>query len=202
MSRLNIDKMTTDSYSLLGPAPRLLLWLHGCNRNCPGCIAVDWNMSSSAQYSLSVETIANLVNTNDELEGITISGGEPFLQAESLCELVTKINKGIIIYSGYTLEELKQMKSEVISLILRKIDVLIDGRYIEELNDDLPFRGSSNQCIHLFSDRYKEFYSTVIERKTITMKKDGFLYLYGIPNKEARNEWLLLKESINKGGKV
>jgi len=34
------------------------------------------------------------------------------------------------------------------------------------------------------------------------VKKDGFLYLYGIPNKEARNEWLLLKESINKGGKV
>ena len=202
MSRLNIDKMTTDSDSLLGPAPRLLLWLHGCNRNCPGCIAVDWNTSSSAQYSLSVETIANLVNTNDELEGITISGGEPFLQAESLCTLVTKINKGIIIYSGYTLEELGEMKSEAVSLILRRIDVLIDGRYIEELNDDLPFRGSSNQRIHLFSDRYREYYSTVIERRTITMKKDGFLYLYGIPNKKARNEWLSLKESINKGGKV
>ena len=94
------------------------------------------------------------------------------------------------------------MKSEAVSLTLKKIDVLIDGRYIEELNDDLPFRGSSNQRIHLFSDRYKEYYSTVIERKTITMKKNGFLYLYGIPDKEARNKWISLKDSINKGGKV
>lgn len=202
MSRLKIDKMTTDNDSLLGPAPRLLLWLHGCNRNCPGCIAVDWNNNSSAQYSLSVDTIANIVNTADELEGITISGGEPFLQAESLCELVCKIKKGIIIYSGYTIEELREMKLESVSLTLENIDVLIDGRYIEELNDDMPFRGSSNQRIHLLTDRYRDYYSIACKRKTFTLKENGYLYLYGIPDKNDRNEWNILKESINKGETV
>ncbi len=196
MSRLQIDKMTIDHESLLGPAPRLLLWLHGCNRNCPGCIAVDWNNSPSAQYSLSIETIANLINTNDELEGVTISGGEPFLQAESLSELVTRVHKGKIIYTGYTIKELRNISSDDISIILDNIDVLIDGQYIEELNDDMPFRGSSNQCIYFFSERYNDYYTTKRKRITSISKKDGFLYLYGIPDKKTRDEWIILKDTI------
>ncbi|MEY8330826.1 4Fe-4S single cluster domain-containing protein [Lachnospiraceae bacterium 48-33] len=196
MKRLFIDKMTIDNNSLLGPAPRLLLWVHGCNKKCPGCIAVDWNNALSAQYSLSVGTLIQLINANSDIEGITISGGEPFLQAEALSQLICNINKGIIIYSGYTKHELEQMSSEYVAAILKSIDVLIDGEYIEDLNDDKPFRGSSNQIIHQFTDRYNWFYSSDSKRNTQIEKKEGFLYLYGIPDKLTRTEWLMLKDNI------
>ena len=200
MSRLYIDKMKLDYDSLLGPAPRLLIWLHGCKKKCPGCIAVDWNNSESAQYSLSVPTLLKLINNNKEIEGITISGGEPFLQADALCELVGAVNKGIIIYTGYTLNELEKINFSLNHRIITSIDALIDGEYIEELNDDKPFRGSSNQKIHLFTDRYKDYYSNLAPRKTINEKKDGFLYLFGIPDKETTTKWLIQKKAIHKGG--
>lgn len=195
MNRLYIDKMIIDNESLLGPSPRLLIWLHGCNRKCPGCIAIDWNNASSAQYSLSVNTLVKMIN-NLDIEGITISGGEPFLQSDALSQLVSKTNKGIIIYSGYTINELEELNLRSISIILKNIDVLIDGQYIEELNDDKPFRGSSNQNVYQFTKRYNGFYKNTSQRKTITEKKDGFLYLYGIPDKETRKEWLVVKNSI------
>lgn len=193
MSRLFIDKMVVDYDSLLGPSPRLLLWLHGCNRKCPGCIAVDWNNSSSAKYNLSVKTLIQLINDNDEIEGVTISGGEPFLQSEALSQFICGINKGIIVYSGFTRRELEQMHSEYNDMILNNIDALIDGEYIEELNDNKPFRGSSNQRIHMLTNRYNAFFSSVSKRKTHTEKKDGFLYLYGIPDKQTLTEWLKFK---------
>lgn len=195
MSRLFIDKMKIDYDSLLGPAPRLLIWLHGCNKKCPGCIAVDWNNASSAQYSLSVKTLIQLINDNKEIEGVTISGGEPFLQAESLCQLVCNINKGIIVYSGYTKSELEQLNSKYNYEIISNIDVLIDGEYIEKLNDDKPFRGSSNQQIYFLTDRYKNYYSNQTVRRISTERKDGFLYLFGIPDKQARTDWLAQKDN-------
>lgn len=195
MSRFYIDKIKMDYEELLGPSPRLLIWLHGCNKKCPGCIAVDWNKADSAQYSLSVGTLAELINGDDAIEGITVSGGEPFLQAEALYQLVCSVNKGIIVYSGYTRNELINSDSVYNSGIIENIDVLIDGEYIEELNDDKPFRGSSNQKIHFITDRYKEYYSDTRSRKTIVEKKDGFFYLFGIPDKEARKLWLIQKRN-------
>ena len=194
MSRLYLDKMVVDEEGLLGPAPRLLLWLHGCERNCPGCIAADWNRAP-AQYSLSVGTLLQLIRSNPALEGVTISGGEPFLQAEALGELVAGINKGIIVYSGYTKAELEQLGSDAVEQILKKIDVLIDGAYVEELDDNQAFRGSSNQNIHLLTDRYQTFYAASSARKTKIEQKDGFLYLYGIPDEQAKKEWLLRKKA-------
>jgi len=92
-------------------------------------------------------------------EGLTISGGEPFLQAEALAELIRQVRKirpmGVIVYSGYRLEELERMDGgkELLSLI----DLLIDGEYIQALNDGRGLRGSSNQRVIDMSGLYREF---------------------------------------------
>lgn len=186
--------MIKDEGGLLGPSPRIVMWLHGCHRSCKGCIARGFN-SSPAQYSLSVGTLAQMINDDGELEGITVSGGEPFLQAEALYELINSINVGVIVYTGYTREELEQMGSEAVNGILGKIDVLVDGEYVEELNDDAPHRGSSNQRIHQLSDRYRDYYSAPAERKTRIESDGGYMYMYGIPDRDQRDRWLAIKES-------
>ncbi|MBR2758253.1 MAG: radical SAM protein, partial [Exiguobacterium sp.] len=84
-------------------------------------------------------------------EGVTVSGGEPFLQSSALAELVTackSLGKNVWVYTGYTLEQLEEMHDEAIQTVLDYADVLVDGRYEQSLRDmGLRFRGSSNQRI-------------------------------------------------------
>ena len=83
----------------------------------------------------------------------TLSGGEPFCQAEGLCDLgrrVKAMGKDLMVYSGYTLEQLleKGKREPAVPALLRLADTLVDGPYIEALRDlTLEFRGSSNQRI-------------------------------------------------------
>ncbi|RHO81805.1 4Fe-4S cluster-binding domain-containing protein [Ruminococcus sp. AF41-9] len=171
MSRIAGDRMYLDGEGLLGPSPRYIVWFHGCSRNCPGCIAIDWNRKNFPAFELSVRTMVEIIQQSGNIEGITISGGEPFLQIDALYELVSELRKtelGIIIYSGYRLSELKEMSNEKVKKILSEIDVLIDGNYEEKLDDDLPYRGSSNQVIYQFTDRYRDFFKS--------KKKEDFFY--------------------------
>jgi anaerobic ribonucleoside-triphosphate reductase activating protein len=96
-----------------------------------------------------------------EAEGLTISGGEPFLQAEALMDMITHVRKerdlGVIVYTGYTLDELTAMQSAHVANLLNCVDLLIDGAYISELNDGVGLRGSSNQNIVPLTERYAGF---------------------------------------------
>lgn len=91
-------------------------------------------------------------------DGITISGGEPFLQAPALAELIGLVREredlGVICYTGRTYEELRE--SIEAQPLLEVIDLLIDGPYVLELDDGLPLRGSSNQRLVHLSGRYSD----------------------------------------------
>jgi anaerobic ribonucleoside-triphosphate reductase activating protein len=84
-------------------------------------------------------------------DGVTVLGGEPFLQPEGLLALVTVLksrDQHIMLYSGYTLEELHSLYNPHIVSILKHTDILIDGPFIKELSDnDGEWRGSTNQRI-------------------------------------------------------
>lgn len=140
----------------LGPGSRYGVWVAGCNRNCPGCIAPD---SHDLAQGTPMDTGAlawEILLSNPD--GLTISGGEPFLQTEALAELVRTIRRkrdlGVIVYTGFTLEELNQRPDA--AGLLEQTDLLIDGPYIRELDDGLSLRGSSNQRVHLLSERYAQ----------------------------------------------
>ncbi|MCD7809592.1 MAG: radical SAM protein [Erysipelotrichaceae bacterium] len=186
-----------DSSHVLGPYLRSIIWVQGCLKNCPGCIAEESHDLNGREEDMS--TIIKRIKAYPENEGITISGGEPFLQAQALCELVQEVkkdNKGVIVYSGYTYQELKHMNDPYVESLLSMIDLLIDGPYIQSLDMGEAGRGSSNQNFIYLTDRYKDSTYYQQERQSV-IYTDGHKYiLEGIPTTEVK----LLFEAIT-GGK-
>lgn len=146
--RLAAD-LQTDSI-VDGPGLRSVLWTQGCSHHCPGCQnpqTWDFNGGGLVPIDMVLEAI-------DELEyqdGITFSGGDPMFQPEA-CNIIAKYAKekglNIWVYTGFTYEELMKLaqRKKAYLEFLKKIDVLVDGRFIEEKKDlSLLFRGSSNQ---------------------------------------------------------
>ena len=145
--------MTVPSTKALGPYDRYAIWVQGCLRKCHGCISEEsWDLNGG--YIVDTEELVNDIMQTSGIEGITISGGEPFLQSEALVELIRKVKDkcdyGVILYTGHKYEEIK---SDVLAELC---DIIIDGEYIEELNDDLSLRGSSNQNIFYITNRYSD----------------------------------------------
>ncbi len=179
--------MKTKQSTALGPYNRYILWVQGCNRYCKGCIAKDsWDMSGGTE--IAVSELENEILSTENIEGITISGGEPFLQAEELCTLLkaVKANRdlGVIVYTGYKFAEIKD------NSLTALCDLIIDGEYIDELNDNLSLRGSSNQNIIEITDRYSnvvgKYYGRTGRKTELLFGKDG-VHLVGIPRKEELN---------------
>lgn len=138
----------------LGPGLRIGIWVTGCEKNCPGCMSPELR-SREAGRQIGVGDVLGMLNTIDgPVDGVTISGGEPFLQPDELkslvCGIRESITEDIIVYSGYTLSELKAQNCQSITAILDNISVLIDGPYVDGMNDGIGIRGSSNQNIHIF----------------------------------------------------
>ena len=132
-----------------GPGFRLSVYCAGCSHRCQGCHnPQSWEMANGKE--MDVEEILQAVK--DSPWNVTFSGGDPFFQAEGFAELARRIKaetaKTIWCYTGYTLEALKEENDPWKMELLRNIDVLVDGPFIQELRDEqLRFRGSSNQRI-------------------------------------------------------
>jgi len=176
----------------------MVLWLHGCGRGCPGCIAADWNRKKGPALTLSVETVLRSIASCQDLEGVTISGGEPFRQDAALGQLVSALRGrelGVIIYTGHTLAELRPDPRAGIQQALGGCDTLVDGPYDQALDDGQAFRGSSNQTIHHFTSRYREYFSSGVSRRSAFRQEDGRRYLLGIPDEAARERWADIKRS-------
>ena len=148
---------------VLGPGERVGLWLCGCNRGCKGCSNPElWQRKP--EFEISTDNLLRLLHKISDahpVDGFTISGGEPFDQAQDLSELVKEISvisDDILIYSGYKIEELRNRNDTSTEYILNNAAVLIDGAYIEELNDNSLIRGSSNQKIHILNYKYSALY--------------------------------------------
>lgn len=158
---LNIAQVCPGTYAL-GPGRRFVIWVQGCPFNCKGCVAPDWIPIKPANL-VSVRALARQIRGAGELEGITISGGEPMLQAAGLARLLSEVKEdnpglSVIAFSGFTLAQLREKAVSVpgIRAFLGHLDVLIDGLYIQALNDGRGLRGSANQKIHFLTERYRE----------------------------------------------
>ena len=177
------------STKTLGPYNRFALWVQGCLFDCKGCMTPDaQNLEGGVE--IDIQKLATLINSTKEIEGITITGGEPFLQVEELNRLLELVDKrlGVIVYTGYRLEELRDKSDINIDIFLDKIDILIDGLYVENLNDNTALKGSSNQNIYQLSDRYKDvfdrYYNTKKREIEIHINQDD-LMIVGIPTKKS-----------------
>jgi anaerobic ribonucleoside-triphosphate reductase activating protein len=165
-----------------GPGRRFGIWFQGCSRGCPGCFNPETHpfiKEKSIDIGLLVEKIRNTAH----IEGVSVSGGEPFEQPEALYLLLNKIrtdlNLSTLVFTGYTLEELKT--DEKFQNIISRIDVLVAGAYNAESKTSSPLISSSNQKIHLLSDRYN--YNDVCPENSgnyeIIIDKTGVLTITG-----------------------
>ncbi len=141
----------------LGPGERLCIYTLGCPRNCPSCESPKLKVPNILQ-DVNVIDIINKLDLSG-IEGVTISGGDPFYQLDELEALVQFLSKkfdDILIYTGYIYEEIKFLPQ--VKNIVKNISVLIDGPYIQELDQNERLRGSTNQKIIYFKQKYKKLY--------------------------------------------
>ncbi len=172
--------------SVLGPGLRGVLWVQGCGRHCPGCVAPEMQPFEGG-FEISVDELANIFLNAPNLEGITFSGGEPMEQAEAIGELILKIREkkdfSFFCFTGFLLEDLIHFGTHAQKRLVSLLDVLVDGPFVQEEYANLLWRGSSNQCVHFLSDRYKDWSERLTEpSQGLELEFDsGSLKWMGIP---------------------
>lgn len=134
----------------LGPGSRVVIWVAGCRKRCKGCISPEMQDPAAGQLIDTAVLANHLFKLAHPIDGITISGGEPFDQAEALAELLEMVKLfrpewNVLVYTGYVMKTVRR-KEECCSL-LEKVDVLIDGPYRQEIPQKHPLAGSRNQSV-------------------------------------------------------
>ena len=138
---------------LYGPGKRLLLFTQGCSLRCKGCTNQHlWKFGEGIDV-----TADEIVNQCNDLDGVTLHGGEPLDQANVLVELINKIKrqgKTVILFTGYMFKELNKVQKQA----WLSSDIVISGRYEEQKrNIYLQFRGSTNQKVFTHKGKYKDY---------------------------------------------
>lgn len=137
-----------------GDGLRVVLWVAGCKHRCKGCQnPVTWNPDDGLTFGKKDRDEIFAALRKPYIAGITFSGGDPLHQnnrteVDLLAQMVKAEfpDKTVWVYTGYTWEEIMQDKA--LYHLMRNVDILVDGRYEEELRDvNYPWAGSTNQRV-------------------------------------------------------
>lgn len=143
--KLRVAGIVNDSITD-GPGLRLSVFAQGCPHLCPGCHNPETH-DPSGGYDADTDEIVEMLLQNPLLDGVTFSGGEPFLQPRAFAKLAGEARKhglSVITYTGYTWEELLLLTGAM--ELVRASDYIVDGRFIESRKSlELKFMGSENQ---------------------------------------------------------
>lgn len=138
-----------------GPGRRFALWVQGCSLRCPGCCNPEMFAADKGRAADSAELAAQALATAG-LEGVSVLGGEPGEQAEAVADFCERVRAGglsVMLYSGYTLAELRARPGA--ERLLKAVDLLVDGRYQQSLPETRRrWLGSTNQVMHFLTPRY------------------------------------------------
>ena len=186
---------TESRTTVLGPGVRSVIWFQGCLLNCPNCIAQEMNIAAPA-FLTTPRNLADWCMSQLGIQGVTLSGGDPLDQPLGMLEeflsiLRLETSLDIVLYTGRTLSQLRQIDVGPMARVLELVDILIDGPYLETLNNGHGWRGSSNQQIHWLSNRLTPDNSPEpAQRKMrISLNQQGELSLVGIPAKRRAHEF-------------
>ena len=168
--------------NVLGPGKRIGIWFNGCNHHCPGCSNPElWELQE--RYKTTLQTLMRLVKhicDNQAVDGFTLTGGDPFTQADALRQLLPELSKfsnDILVYTGFDYEEILLKYPELVS----QIGVMIDRKYIQERNNGAVLRGSDNQRIIILNDRLADKYSSYLSTAQNEIQNftslDGVIYV-------------------------
>jgi anaerobic ribonucleoside-triphosphate reductase activating protein len=150
MCNIRIAGMVNDSI-VDGPGMRFALFVQGCPFNCEGCHNPQTHNFDGGKL-VSADEIWQKIQSNPLLDGVTFSGGEPFMQAQQLLPLAQKIkqnNLTLFCYTGFLFENLLTDNApKGARQLLQYIDVLVDGPFVNSQKDyRLKFKGSANQRV-------------------------------------------------------
>ena len=133
-----------------GPGFRYVIFTQGCPHHCEGCHNPETHDMNGGKLE-SITTLAEDITKNPLLKGITLSGGEPFMQAKKLAKLLSLIDLkrySVMTYTGFKYEYLISNANDDNGYLelLKLTDVLIDGKFMKDLkSSSAKFRGSINQ---------------------------------------------------------
>ncbi len=182
--------------TVLGPGRRIGLWLQGCSIRCKGCVSQD-TWPADPQRAMPVKALLDWCRrvAQDGLDGVTISGGEPFDQPKALAALLdgmdvwraaAGLDFDILCYSGYPLKTLEKRHAR----ILARLDALIPEPYADGRPLGALWRGSDNQTLVPLSVRGRARYADSIDApQAVTEKRmqmaveAGKLWMIGIPHR-------------------
>ena len=181
-----------------GPGRRLAIWLQGCPLRCPGCCNPEMLPEAGGDW-MTVEALADraqLAAEADGVEGITLLGGEPTAQAEGAADLAARaqaIGLSVMVFSGFTLEELTGRGDPATDALLATTDILVDGPYLRDHPEPMPGRrwvGSGNQRVHFLTDRYGADDPRWARPNTLELRlSGGLLSVNGFPSVSAVGLW-------------
>ncbi len=186
---MRIGRILSPVHSL-GPGERLCIWTQGCSKKCMGCISPE--LQEPSEMDIDEEILWKLMQQiadKNNCSGLTVSGGDPMEQPDSLLMLLEKARsrfEDILVYTGFSIEDiLKGCAGGAGIKCLDYIDVLIDGRYVKELNTlDCVLRGSSNQKITYLNEKMKPIYEEYMKQGRIveTFAHNQEMIITGILN--------------------
>ena len=148
---------TCQATEALGPGIRACAWVQGCPFRCRGCIAPEWIPDRGGFWAGPEELAARLL-ADPRVTGLTLSGGEPMMQAAGLAATVRAARAlrdvDVICFTGFSLDRLRSdPPAPGVAAFMDALNVLIDGQYVRDLNDGVGLRGSSNQVVHQLTGR-------------------------------------------------
>jgi anaerobic ribonucleoside-triphosphate reductase activating protein len=166
-----------------GPGRRAVLWVRGCSLACPGCFNPETH--AFTRVRTPVDDVFGRVAAAAEahvLDGLTVSGGEPFQQRRALAALLGRVRAetdlSVLVFTGYTTGELASMPGA--AGVLRHTDVLVAGRYDARRRLATGLRGSANKTVVCLTDRYTEADVDAVPLAEVVIGPDGDVVLTGI----------------------
>ena len=178
-----------------GPGRRAALWVQGCNKRCRGCCNPAYLQLTERELVSASSVLDWLRNAHHahDLEGVTFLGGEPMLQAQGLAFVAQgaqSLGLSVMVFSGYTKNELDVLRLPGVDQLLRYTDVLVDGPYEANLPEhSRRWAGSTNQQFHYLTARYDariESDGEVERVLELRLRADSSVFIYGWPEKVFR----------------
>lgn len=163
-----------------GPGLRYVIWLQGCSLRCKGCFNPDTHVPGSEGVAVS-DTVEGVLSTPG-IEGVTLTGGEPLEQPDSVTTFVTSLRRSsglsIVVLTGYTRQEI--MESPKMLRAARVCDVLVCGRYNLQQRLARGLRGSRNKEYWFLTDRYSEADFDRVPEAEFVIHLDGTITATGV----------------------
>jgi len=191
----------------LGHGRRIGIWFQGCSIRCRGCISKD-TWTAEPAHQTTVQALLSLCDAlaQEDIDGVTISGGEPFEQPEPLSLLLQGLARrrdrqarplDLLVYSGLPMSRLQRRFPE----ILGQVDAVISEPFVAARAPGARWQGSSNQRVTTFSElgraRYEQEYEQAVASRIQISLDDESIWLIGVPGP---NDMETIEQAARKRG--